>query len=172
MIPIEHLTGVGDVQVILGQGRPGQGDQPVEVGTDHAILGRGRRQPGQAIQFAQGLFLGLLRHPGRFDFLAEFAHLSGLLVLFAQLPLDGLQLLAQEVFPLHFLDFGTGLVLDLLAQFQHLDLAGQDAHQTAQFVGHRVQFQDGLGVLQAHALEVGHGVGRLQRVFEGQDGVD
>ena len=104
--------------------------------------------------------------PALFDLLAELFDLGGLLVALAQLALDGLELLAQEVLALHLVDLGAGLVLDLLADLQHFHFARQDADQPVQLVGGRVHLQQRLGFLQVHALEIGDGIDRLQRIFD------
>ena len=39
MVLVEDAARLGDVDALLGQLRPGQLDQPVEVGADHAVLG-------------------------------------------------------------------------------------------------------------------------------------
>ena len=147
--------------------RPGHRDQPVQVGADDAIFGRGGGQAREAVQLAAGLLFGLLGHVGFFDALAELLDVGGLLVAFTQLALDGFELLAQEVLVLHLFDLGAGFVLDLLTQLQHFRFACQDADQPAQFFADRIDFQQRLGFGQVHALEVGDGVDDLQRVVDG-----
>ncbi len=169
MVLVEDLAGMGDIQVIGRGFGPGQGDQPVEIGADDAVLGRGSGQAGQTFQLAFGLFLGLLGHFGVFDLLAEFLRLDRLLVLLAELLLDGFHLLAQEVFALDLFDLAAGFVLDLLAKLQHFRFADQQADQLLQLVGDRIELQDLLRVLDVHALEVGDGIGRLERVFDRGD---
>ena len=44
VVLVEDLPGVGDVEVVLGLLRPGEVDEPLEVGADDAVLGGDRRQ--------------------------------------------------------------------------------------------------------------------------------
>ena len=60
VVGVEHLAGMGDVEVVLGLDRPGQLDQPLEVGADDAVLGGGRRQFLQSRKLALGCFEGVL----------------------------------------------------------------------------------------------------------------
>src|SRR5262249_20800657 len=68
----------------------------------------------------------------RFEPLAELLDLSLLRVALAELVLDRLQLLAQEVLALSLLHLGLHLRLDLRAELEHLDLPGEDRRDLAQ----------------------------------------
>ncbi len=107
---------MSNIQVVLGILAPWQGNQPVHVGADDAVFSRSSGQARKAVQFTPGLFLGLLRHMGSFDLLAELVHLHCLLVTLTQFLLNGFHLLAQEIFPLDLFDPRAGLVLDFSAQ--------------------------------------------------------
>ena len=65
--------------------------------------------------------------PGGFDLLAELVDLLGLVVALAELLLDRLHLLAQEVLALVLADLRLHLRLDLRAELEDLELLGQDA---------------------------------------------
>ena len=67
--------------------------------------------------------------PGRFDLLAQLLDLLGLIVAFAELLLDRLHLLAQEVLALVLADLGLHLRLDLRAELEHFELLDQDPVQ-------------------------------------------
>ena len=172
MVLVQHLAGVADIQVVGGGYRPGQGDQPIQVGANHTVFGGGSGQAREAVQLAAGLLAGLFGHVGGFDLLAQLFHLDGLFVAFAQLALDSFELLAQEVLALHFFDLRAGLVLDLLANLEHFDLAGENVDELMQLFFGRIDLEQLLGVRQIHALEVGNGVDGLQRIFDGLDGSD
>ena len=60
VVGVEDLARVGDVEVVLGLVRPGQLDQPLEVGADDAVLGRRRRQFLEPRELAVGRFAGVL----------------------------------------------------------------------------------------------------------------
>ena len=45
VVVVEDLAGVVEVEVVLGVRAPRQRDDPLEVGADHAVLGRRLRQP-------------------------------------------------------------------------------------------------------------------------------
>ena len=135
MVGVQHLAGVGDVEVVLGRLRPRQLEEPLEVGADHAVLGRGRRQALEPRELALGRLQGVLGKPGRLDPLAQLVDLGLLLVALAQLLLDRLQLLAQEVLALALVDLRLDLRLDLRAELDHLELAGEDLGQAPQALG-------------------------------------
>ena len=91
-----------------------------------AAAGRHLRQ---AIELAQRFLLDGLGHAGGFDLLGELLDFLGLVVAFAELLLDRLHLLAQEVLALVLADLGLHLRLDLRAELEHLELLDQDAVQ-------------------------------------------
>jgi hypothetical protein len=105
---------------------PRQGDEPVHVGPDDTDLGRGRRDPAHAVDFLERPGLDLFRHAGGFDLLAQLVDLGLLRVVLAQLALDGLELLAQDVLALGLVHLGLDLGLDLALQLEDLDLAAEE----------------------------------------------
>ncbi len=116
MVGVEHLTGVGGVELLLGALRPRHRDQPVEVAADHRGL---RRLLALALEPAQ-LLLGLigdrLRHPRLGDL--ALVLLDQVVLVLAQLLADRLHLLAQEVLALLLLGAGLDVVADLAAHLQ------------------------------------------------------
>ena len=121
--------GLGKVDHLVGPLVPRQRDEPVEIRARHGVLGRGRRHPRQPIQLAVGFLLDGLRHAGRLDLLAQLLDLFLLVVVFAELLLDRLELLAQEVLALVAADFRLHLRLDLRAELQDLELLDEDPVQ-------------------------------------------
>ena len=111
---------------VLGALRPRQRDQPVEVGARDGVLGGGDRHLRQAIELAQRFLLDRLGHAGRVDLGAQLVDFLGLLVALAELLLDRLQLLAQEVLALVLADLRLHLRLDLRAELEDLELLDQD----------------------------------------------
>ena len=132
VIGIQDLAGVGHVEVVLGADAPGEVDDPLQIGPDHAVFGRGGRQALEAPELAVGLLLRLLGQLGRVDPLAELVDLGLLLVGLAELVLDRLELLAQVVLALSLLDPRLDLGLNLGAELDHLELAGEDLREPAQ----------------------------------------
>ena len=77
----------------------------------------------------------LLGQLGRLDFLAQFVDFGLLLVPLAELVLDRFQLLAEEELALAFVDLRLDLGLDLGAELDDLELAGEDLGEVAQPLG-------------------------------------
>src|SRR3954454_21100589 len=132
VVAIEHAARLGEVDVIVGRDAPRQLDDPLEVGADHAVLGGLRRQPLEARQLALGLLAHHLRQLGLLDPLTELLRLRGTLVGLAELLLDRLQLLAQEVLALRRVHLGLDLRLDPRAERDQLRLPRQQLEQAAQ----------------------------------------
>ena len=126
MVLVEDAPRLRDVdRGFLGQ-RPGQLDQPVEIGAHHAVLAGGLRHALQPAQFLARLVLDLLRHLGLGDGGAELRHLRALaLVAFAELALDRGHLLAQQHLAVARIDRRLGLAADLRGEAQHLDAVGE-----------------------------------------------
>ena len=137
VVLVEDLASVADVEVVLGFLRPGEIDEPLEVGADHPVLGGDRRQLLEPAELPFGGLLRLLRQAGLLDPLAELVDLGLLLVALAELLLDRLELLAQEVLALALVDLGLDLGLDLRAELDHLELAGEDLREAPQPLGRR-----------------------------------
>ena len=116
---------LGDLDRLLVGQLPGQLDQPVEIGPDHAGLGGGLGHALVAAQLLAGLGLDLLGHAGRGDRLRELGHLLGLAVALAELALDRGHLLAQHRLALALVEGGLGLPADLVGNSQHLDALGE-----------------------------------------------
>ena len=113
MIVIEHLTSMGDIEVVIGFDCPGQGDQPIQVGTDDAVFGCGSGQAGEPVEFSFCLFVDLFWHASLIYLPRKLVDIGGLFIGFPQLFLNGFELFAQEIFPLHFVDFRASFVLNL-----------------------------------------------------------
>ena len=76
MVLVEDAARFGDVDALVGQLRPRQLDQPVEVAADHGVLGARLRRALKPRQLLQRLLLGLLRHLGLLDRFAQLGDLS------------------------------------------------------------------------------------------------
>ena len=114
-----------DVDRLLRRQRPGQLDQPVEIGADHAGFGGGLRHPLVAAKLLARLAVRLRRHVGLGDGLGQLGDFLRLAVAFAELALDGRHLLAQDRLALALVESRLGLLADFVAEAQHLDALGQ-----------------------------------------------
>ena len=121
--------GLRQIDHFVGPLVPRQRDQPVEIGARHGVLGGRRRHLRQPIELAQRFLLDRLGHAGRFDLLGELLDLLGLIVALAELLLDRLHLLAQEVLALVLADLGLHLRLNLRSELEHFELLDQDPVQ-------------------------------------------
>ena len=74
-------------------------------------------------------FLTRLGHAGGFDLLGELLDFLGLVVALAELLLNRLHLLAQEVLALVLADLGLHLRLNLRSELEHLELLDEDPIQ-------------------------------------------
>ncbi len=112
----------------------GSVDDPVEVGADDRVLGAGRLDA--ATSRSSSCSAALRDLVGQLRLRRAWSRSSStsacLLVALAELLLDGLELLAQEVLALRLVDLGPHVGLDLGAQLEHLELARQDAGELAQ----------------------------------------
>ena len=133
VVLVENRARVLEVEVVLGERRPRQGDDPLEVGADHPVLGRRRRQPLEPAELAVDRLAHLLgQRAESLDALAELGDLRLLRVVLAELLLDRLQLLAQEILALPLLHLGLNLGLDLRSELEDLELAVEDRRHGAQ----------------------------------------
>ncbi len=113
---VQHLAGVLGIEALVGALAPRHGDQPVQVGADHARLGGLLADPLEPPELLLGLLADVVRHPGLFDLGAVL--LDDRRVVLAELPADRLHLLAQEVIALLLLGAGLDVVADPLADLQ------------------------------------------------------
>ncbi len=138
VVGVEHLAGVREVEVVLGRLVPRQRRDPLEVGADDAVLGHRRLQ---ALEPAAARARPACATSSGSSIAASCSRSSldlGLhLVALAELLLDRLQLLAQEVLALALVQLGLDLRLDLGADRDHLELAREDLRQPPQPLGRR-----------------------------------
>jgi hypothetical protein len=127
MIVVECLLGLRQIDDLLGALLPRQIGEPVQVGAGDGVFGCRHGHLREAIELPLRFLLDRLRHARGVDLLLQFLDLAGLVVAFAQLFLNRLQLLPKEVFALVFPDFRLHLRLDLRPELEHLELFDQDA---------------------------------------------
>ena len=154
MVLVEDAARLLEVDRLLGRELPGQLDQPVEIGADHAVFGRRLGHALEPAEFAPRLLLDLLRHLGLGDRLAELGDLVLLAVGVAELLLDRGHLLAQEHLALALVERGAGLLADLLRQPEHLDPLGEEARDAVD-AGGEVDRLEHLLLLLDRQVEIG-----------------
>ena len=132
VVGVEHLARLLEVEVVIRLLVPGEAEDPLEVGADDAVLGRGGREPLEASELAVDRLARLFGQLHLVRTVAELIDLRLLRVALAELLLDRLQLLAQEVLALRGLHLGGDLVLDLRAELRDLELAVEDDEHRAQ----------------------------------------
>ena len=121
VVLVQDPARFGDVDSVGVELRPRQIDQPVEIGPDHPVFGRGLGHALEALELLLGLILGLLRHAGLLGRLAQLGEFARLFVAFAELLLNVAELLAQDMLALLGGERLLGLLADLLGELEHLD---------------------------------------------------
>ncbi len=147
VVVVEHLACVLEVEVVLGRLVPRQRGDPLEVVAHDAVLGHRGLQPLEPAELALHLLVSLLGQVDRGQLVAQLVDLGGHLVGLAQLLLDRLHLLAQEVLTLALLELGLDLRLDLGAERDHLELTREDLRQPPQPLRHVELFEQLLFLL-------------------------
>ena len=142
----------------------GQADEPVDVGPDHAHLRRGRGDPAHPVDLLEGAGAHLVGHPRRLDLLAQLVDLGLLRVVLAQLPLDRLELFAEDVLPLGLVHLGLDLALDLPLELEDLDLAGEERRAELEALHDVHGLEQLLALLRRHVRAVGDHVGQQPRL--------
>ena len=132
MLAVQHLAGVGLVEVILGGGMPRQGQAGIQIAADDAALGAAALHPGQAITFFQQLFRGFLIEVQRLDFLAVCIGLGAGVLGVAQFLTDDVHLLAQVVFALALVHAGVDLIVKVALDIHDLAFLPQQGQQLFQ----------------------------------------
>jgi len=164
MVLVEDLRGGLDVELVVRADVPGQANQPVDVGPDHADFRRGRGDPAHPVDLLDRPGLDLLRHAGRLDLLAKLVDLGLLRVLLTKLALDRLQLLTQDVLALGLVHLGLDLGLDLALQLEDLDLAREEVADQLQALDDVDRLEQLLALLRGHVRAVGDHVRQQPRL--------
>ena len=174
VVLVEDPGGLLDVELVVGRDVPGQADQPVHVRPDDADLGRGRRDPAHPVDLLDRPGLDLVRHAGGLDLVAQLVDLGLLRVVLAQLALDGLELLAQDVLALGLVHLGLDLGLDPTLQLEDLDLVGEEVRDELEALDDVDRLEQLLALLGGHVRAVGDHVGEqpgLADVARGDGGL-
>ncbi len=169
MILVEDAPRLRDVDRPLGVGRPGQLQQPVEVGAHHRVLARALGHALEALQFLARLLLDLLGHRRFGDRLLELGDLGRALLVFAQLLADRAHLLAQHVLAVAVVDRLLGARVDVARHLEHLDAVRQ---QIEQLVLPRLEvehLEQRLLLRGGNVHQAGDQVGELRGAFDARE---
>ncbi len=116
VIGVQHLARVLGIQALLRSLRPGNREQPVQIGPDQRPFGVRLPHPLEPPELTLGLLLDRLRHGRGGDLLPIL--LGYRTLVFAELLADRLHLLTQQVLALLFLDPGLPLLANALPNAQ------------------------------------------------------
>ena len=129
VIRVEDLLRSEQVKGVFGPLGPWERHEPIEVGPRYGVLRRRDGHLREPIQLARGFLLDSLRHAGGVYLVAQLVDLFGLVVALAELLLNRLELLAEEVLTLVLSDLRLHLRLNLRSELQNFELLDQDAVQ-------------------------------------------
>ena len=149
---------------------PRQIEDPVEVRAHDRVLGRADLHRAQALELLLGDGLGLSGEVRLGDALFDAVEIALIAVVFAELFLDRLELLAQDVLALVLAHLLFDLGVDALAHLEDLELAREEAQHLADALLD-VERLEQLRLLFDRRVEVGgdqigERAGRLDRVDE------
>ena len=171
VVGVEHLARVHGVQTLFGALAPRHLGQPVEVGADHRALARGVAHALEAGELALGLLAHGLRHAGFLDLLAVVLG-DGRRVL-AELALDRLHLLAQEVLALLLVGARLDVLADALAHLQLGEPVALELQRALEALGDVEDLQQLDLLLEGQVGRVAGGVGERPRLGDrAQEGRD
>ena len=122
--------------------------------------GRGGRDPAHPVDLLDRPGLDLVGHAGRLDLVAELVDLGLLRVVLAELALDRLELLAEDVLALGLVHLGLDLGLDPALELEDLDLAGEEVADELEALGDVDRLEQLLALLGRHVRAVGDHVGQ------------
>ena len=171
VVGVEHFFGVGQVMFDARFFRPGQARQHVHVVAHHAGFGGHGRHQAQLFQLVFRLFQRLFGHAGGLDALFDFFNVRTVFA-FAQLFLNGLDLLVQVEVALVFLHLALDAAANALVHVEDVHLALDFFQQRLQAFLHVGHFQHLLldGQLQRHVR--GDGVGQALGFGNAGDGIE
>src|SRR6266498_3043402 len=171
MLLVKDAGGRVDVDRVLRRPGPGQAEDPVEVGAGDGVLRDGGRHLTQPLDFLQGDFAHFLGQRLFFDLNAQVVDFGGNGIGFAQLALDGADLLAQEEIALAFGHAAGDFVLDLGAERGDFQLAIEQRLETIQAFFDVRDLEETLALFQAQVKVGRDQVGQVSPCF-GVEGGD
>ena len=170
MLLVQNSLGGLQIQLVLGGFFPRQVQNPVEIIPPHGVFGGGGRRLLQAFEFLLGGFAGLVRHGRLLDFFAQQFDFAGAGLAFAQFPLNGAHLFAQEKIALGLGDGRRDVALNFGTQRQHLLLAVEQGQKFLQPLADGDGFEQLLPVVEAEIQVRGDEVGEMAGMLGVQRG--
>ena len=150
MVLVQDLPDMIDLQEVLRPLVPGDAEHPFEIAAQDCRLGRHRGNLLQLLELLQRFLLCQLGHLRLPQVVAELEHIRTRLVL-TQLVLQNADLLLDEELPLGLGDVVVDLGVDLLFDFQDIDLRIQDPDDLVELLTDAGQLENLL--LHLDALE-------------------
>ena len=167
VVVVEHAPRFHRVEAVLGGDRPRQLQDPVEIRPDHLVFRRLAGHARQPFHLARGHRVDRLRQVGVVDARAQLGQLGALAL--AELLLDGLHLLPQEVLTLRVGHLLLRLRFDLALQLEQRHLARERGGHRLQLLDEVVLLEDRLLVRRPQVEQRGQHVDEAQRVVDGHD---
>ncbi|MNV11974.1 hypothetical protein D3C71_1025570 [compost metagenome] len=165
---VEHAFGIDQVMLDLGLLTPRQRREHVNVVTHHGGLGRHGRHQLELLEFCISLLARLGRHLGELDLFLDLLDVRAFIP-FAQLLLDGLDLLVQVEVALVLLHLALHTPTDLLVHVEDVHLAVKLLEQVFKARLHIRQVQHHLLVLELERQVRGDGVGQTAWIVDAGD---
>ena len=141
VVAVEDRLRFRQIMTFLALLIPRQVEHGIQISTHDTLLGRRAAQLGKAVHLTDELVLALLRQLEVEHTRAVAFRFCGY-VLLAELGLNDLDLLAQVVFLLVFIDLGLELVLNLVFDLEDLGLLTEHADHHHQAAGNAKLFED------------------------------
>ena len=164
VVLVEDLARRDRIQPIRRRHRPGHVEHPVDVGADHLVLGRGRRHPLEAVDFAAGDGGDVVRQLRVGEPLADLLRFR--LLALAELVLNRLELLAQVVLPLRVGHLLLRRRLDLALQLEQRDFPRQRVGDRLQLGDRIVGFENPLLLVGLDVEQARQHIRQAQRIVD------
>ena len=164
VVLVEHAARLDRIDAILGRDAPRELEQHVHVRAHHLVLGRRAVHAREPIEFPGGDRVDGLGQVRLFDPIPELLDLVGLP--FAELLLDRLQLLAQEVLALRVRHLLLGLRLDAAFHLEQRNLPGERLRDDLELRQQIVGLEQPLLVGGGHVEQAAHEVCEPERILD------
>ena len=169
VVMVQHLAGMGLVQIILGKGVPGQADDGIQIAANHADFGLIAGHFAKALTFFQQLFLA-----GGIQ--VQVLNLLGILFRFgtgilgiAQFFADDMHLFPQVVIALVFIHLDVHFIVQFFLNGQHFTFLAHHKQELFQPAGDGIFLQNGLLVLIFQQQVGRHIFAQVERIIRGDD---
>ena len=134
MILIKDPFGVAEMERVGRLLGPRQAYKPVNIGAHDPRFGRTGRDHRQPVDLSCSSFADCIRHSGLDNSLTQALDLRLLGIAITKFPVDGLDLFAEEIFPLRFLHALVDLALDLVLEIDDVQVMRKEPRNGTQAV--------------------------------------